>query len=483
VDLESGAGLLHRLTSYRPSREWDVPVDDPRVRHDLNPNDPATRPPQLKAYPGELPVLDLPRVLPDPGVPATAALAGVPAPAQPLDAAQLGRVLFLGAGVVRTRQFEGRPFYFRASGSAGARFPMEVYASTRSVSGVPDGVHWYDPARHALVQIAPAADGSGADRPATTLVVTGVSWRTGWRYAERGWRHIYWDSGTLLSQLSAAAASVGLGPRLRTLFPDAAVRELVGADGVHEFPVALLSLGDGEPAVVATGPAALGELPPVEFPLCTTAQRAGDRDVMGAPWAEGPALSDVPTSDTLDEVVRRRGSQRLMNRSRTLPHGHLVWPMAAAMRGIEVPHWVVVHGVDDVSPGLYRWPDLSTPLRTADLRREAERVCLDQTLAADAAYVVISAARLSTLDDRTYRDAQLAAGLVEGRLHLAAYALGASASGMTFYDSEVPDLLGEPDDLATLLFTCVGVPEYASRAGGRPGEPVEVRPVTPRLAS
>jgi len=153
------------------------------------------------------------------------------------------------------------------------------------------------------------------------------------------------------------------------------------------------------------------------------------------------------------------------------------------MRGIEVPHWVVVHGVDDVSPGLYRWPDLSTPLRTADLRREAERVCLDQTLAADAAYVVISAARLSTLDDRTYRDAQLAAGLVEGRLHLAAYALGASASGMTFYDSEVPDLLGEPDDLATLLFTCVGVPEYASRAGGRPGEPVEVRPVTPRLAS
>ena len=474
--MDSGAGLLHRLTSYTPDQDWDVPVNDPRVRHDLVPNDMATVPPSMKAYPDGLPVVALPRDLPDPGVSATAALAGVRAPAQPLDAAQLGRVLFLGAGVVRTKPWHGRDFLFRASGSAGARFPLEVYASTRGVAGVPDGVHWYDAAEHALVQVGPAATGD-----VTTLVVTGVPWRTGWRYAERGWRHIYWDAGTLLSQLSAAAASAGLAPQLRSLFPDAAVRELVGADGVHEYPVALLSLGDGEPAIGATGRAVRGELPPVELPLCTAAQRAGERDEIGAPWPEGPALSDVPPSDSLDDVVRRRGSQRLMDRSRTLPRALLEWPMAAAMRGITVPHWVAVHGVDDVAPGLYRWPDLSTPLRAGDLRDELERICLGQTLAADAAYVVIGAAPMSTLDDRSYRDAQLAAGLVEGRLHLAAYALGASATGMTFLDSEVPALLGEPDDLATLLFTCVGVPEYASRAGGGPGAPVEIRPVAERF--
>ncbi|MGK5674872.1 nitroreductase family protein [Micromonospora sp. URMC 106] len=476
VDLDSGAGLLHRLTSYVPNRDWDVPVDDPRIRRDLVPNDPATLPPQIKGYPDGLTVLALPRDLPAPGVPATAVLAGVAGAAQPLDAAQLGRVLFLGAGVVRTAERHGRPFLYRAAGSAGARFPLEVYASTRGVAGVPDGVHWYDPARHALVRVAPAATGA-----ATTLVVTGVPWRTGWRYAERGWRHLYWDAGTLLSQLSAAAASAGLAPRLRTLFPDAAVRDLVGADGVHEYPLALLSLGDGEPAIGPTGPATPGELPPVELPLCTAAQRAGERDTLGEPWPEAPALAEFPPSDPLDEVVRRRGSQRRMDRSRTLPRALLEWPLAAALRGVRVPHWVAVHGVDDVAPGLYRWPDLSGPLRAADLRGELLRVCLDQSLAGDAAYVVVAAAPLSTLDDRGYRDAQLAAGLVEGRLHLAAYALGAGASGMTFLDSEVPGLLGEPDDLAALLFTCVGVPEYASRAGGRPGSPVAVRPVMPRL--
>jgi hypothetical protein len=476
MDLEAGAGLLHRLTSYTPGRDWDKPADDPRLRHDLTPNDPETFPPHVKAYPDGLPVVALPRDLPDPGVPATAALAGVAAAAQPLDAAHLGRVLFLGAGVVRTVVRNGRELRFRASGSAGARFPLEVYASTRGVAGVPDGVHWYDPDRHALVRVGPAAGGA-----VTTLVVTGVPWRTAWRYAERGWRHLYWDAGTLLAQLTAAATSAGWAPRLRSLFPDAAVTALVGADGVHEYPLALLSLGDGDPAVAPGGPAAPGDLPPVEFPLCTAAQRAGDRDTLGEPWPQGDPLTEVPESDPLDAVVLRRGSQRLMDRTRTVPRALLEWSMTAALRGVDVPHWVAVHGVDDVPPGIHRWPGLAEPVRGGDLRAELERVSLGQTLSADAAYVAIAAVAGRELDDRGYRAAQLAAGLAEGRLHLAAYALGVAASGMTFCDADVPALLGEPDGLVTLLFTCVGVPEYRSRPGGGPGAPVPIRMVTPRL--
>jgi SagB-type dehydrogenase family enzyme len=473
--LDRGAGLLHQLTSYCPERDWDVPAADPRLRHDLVPNDPQTLPPPVKEYDQGLPVTALPRDLPQPGISATAVLAGETEPAWPLDAAQLGRVLFLGGGVVRTTSRDARQLLFRASGSAGARYPYEIYASTAGVAGVPDGVHWYDPVAHALVQVGPAAGGE-----ATTLIVTGIPWRTGWRYAERGWRHMYWDAGTLLSQLSAAAASAGLRPRLRTLFPDAAVRELTGADGVHEHPLALLTVGDQAPAVEPAGPAAAGVLPPVELPLCTTAQRAGERAELGEPWPEAPALADFPAAPVLDEVILRRGSQRRMDRTATLPRELLDWPLRAAMRGIAVPHWVVVHGVADMAPGVYRWPDLDSPLRAGDFRDELLRICLDQSLAADAAYVVISAIPAAGLDDRGYRDAQLAAGLVEGRLHLAAYALGATASGMTFLDSEIPALLGEPDELVTLLFTCVGVGAYASRPGGAPGAPAEIRMVRPR---
>jgi hypothetical protein len=418
----------------------------------------------------------LPRELSNPGVSATAALAGSPVPPRPLDAAQLGRILHLGAGVVRTGERPGRQILFRAAGSAGARFPLEVYASTRNVQGVPDGVHWYDPVNHALVQVGPAPEGT-----ASTLIVTGVPWRTGWRYAERGWRHLYWDAGTALSQLIAAADSINARPRLHTQFADAAITGLVGADGVDEFPLALLALGDGTPATQAGGPATKGHLPEVEFPLCTQAQRAGDSDEPGQAWPVGPVLADVPESPILDEVILRRGSQRLMDRNVELPRQLLDWPMRAAMRGIDVPHWVVVHGVEGTAPGIYRWPDLATPQRQAELRDELLRIGLDQYLAADAGYVVIGAIDGNELDDRGYREAQLAAGLVEGRLHLAAYALGATATGMTFADSEVPALLGQSEDLVTLLFTCVGVGEYVSRPGGLPGAPVPVRRVKERI--
>src|SRR5581483_10514356 len=182
-----------------------------------------------------------------------------------------------------------------------------------------------------------------------------------------------------------------LRPHLRTLFPDAAVRELVGADGVHEYPVALLTLGAGDPAVGSTGPAARGDLPAVEFSLCTAAQRAGERDEWGSPWPDGPALDDVPESSPLADVVLRRGSQRLMDPTRTIPRALLDWPMRAALRGIDVPHWIAAHGVDGLTPGVYRWPDLDRPIRTGDLRAELARICLDQGLGGDAAYVVMAA--------------------------------------------------------------------------------------------
>jgi hypothetical protein len=389
----------------------------------------------------------------------------------------LARVLYLAAGVVRTAERPYGTYLFRAAGSAGGRFPLEVYVAVPEGAPIPPGVFWYEPLAHALVEVGPPPRGE-----APAVVVTGVPWRTGWRYRERGYRHVYWDAGTMLSQLRAAAVSAGLEARLHTVFPDDAVAALVGADRVHELPVAVVSLGDGVPALDATGTAAVGEVDrdPVELPLATAAQRAGERRELGPAWPEGDPV-DVASdaADPVETVVLVRGSQRRMDRSRGLSERVLRTCMDVAMRGVDVPHRVVVHDVDGVEPGVYRWPDLSTPARAGELRDELYRICINQGLGSDAAFVVIAAAELARLDDRAYRDAHLAAGLVEGRLHLLAYALGASASGMTFFDSEIPALLGE--DLQGLLITCVGVPEYAAARGGAPGAPTSVRMVTPRV--
>ena len=111
--------------------------------------------------------------------------------------------------------------------------------------------------------------------------------------------------------------------------------------------------------------------------------------------------------------------------------------MLAATRGIEsrTSSWSTTSGLEAAR---YRWPDLRARFGRGALREDLYRVALEQGLARDAAFVVIGAADVAALDDREYREAHLAAGLVEGRLHLLAYGLGASASGMTFIDSEVP---------------------------------------------
>ena len=257
----------------------------------------------------------------------------------------------------------------------------------------------------------------------------------------------------------------------------------MGADGVHEFPVALVALGGG-PAIRPTGEAALGAVDhaPFEFPLVTQAQHAGDVDELGEPWPAGPPLpGEPPPSAGLDEVILQRGSTRRMDATATVAREILDFSLAASLRATRVPHFVAVHAVERTEPGLYRWPDLERPLRRGLLREELLRACWDQDLGRDAAFVVIAAADLEALDDRGYREAQLDAGLVEGRLHLAAYALGIGASGMTFLDSEIAGLLGEP--LAGLLFTCVGVPTYRNKGGGRPGAPVGVFVPTPGLTT
>ena len=216
----------------------------------------------------------------------------------------------------------------------------------------------------------------------------------------------------------------------------------------------------------------------MEFPLITAAQRAGEGDRLGRPWDRGRPV-DVPLlpAAPIESVIAARGSQRRMDASRGLSRDLLRTCMSVALRGISLPHWVVVHDVAGLAPGVYRWPSLAARVRAGALRDELYRVCLDQALGRDAAFVAIAATDVGRLGDPEYREARLAAGLAEGRLHLAAYALGASASGMTFLDSEVPALLGEPVD--GLLFTCVGVPRYPNVPAGPPGAPSRVRPVTP----
>jgi SagB-type dehydrogenase family enzyme len=506
----SDVRLLHELTKHGDGHQTH---DDRLVL--FRRLDPSNRPAPFKHYVG-LPTRPLPEDLPVPEEKATEILSGLPARAGGVvEDRALARLLFLAAGVIRVARppEPAEPIYFRAAMSAGNLHPVELYVVCGELPGIPAGVYHFAPAEFGLTMLRrgdfrPALVGatgetSVASSPAT-LVLSGLPWRTGWKYGERGYRHLYWDAGAVLANLLVAADAGGVPVRVLAGFVDAEVSRLVGVDGTSEFPLALAVIGRGHEPAAAAPPVDRLDVEvaplsprPVTFPLVVDAQQAGalvsSDGVVGWRQAAGgaaPTGSPVPlpaSADTryLDEVVLQRGSTRLMRRE-PVSRDVLEWGLAVAARplpgdvdasGALVGHHVSVHAVDGVVPGAYRWrPGGLDVVRTGDVRDHTEHLCLDQPLGGDAAFTVFHTTPLDDvvvrLGARGYRAVHLAAGVAAGRLALAAVALGYGASGITFFDNEVARFFSTRD--SCLLATAVGVPAYRNRAGGRPRAPAEL---------
>ncbi len=491
------AAMLHQLTQHGSPTDRSLLVD-------FQPLDPSNRPAPFKRYVG-LETTPLPTELGESGVRAADALSGRmrPSASEPLDATMLARLLFFAAGVTRSSAspaFEDRT-YFRTAMSAGNLHPVEVYAVCAGVEGVPDGVHHFAPLELGLTTLR---TGAVIPRPGCTLVLTGIPWRTAWKYGERGFRHLYWDAGTMLANLLAMADASALDARVWTGFVDDDVARLVGVDGITEFPLALVSIGSLDAIDVPT------DLPPLDvdvepisphpigFPLITEAQHAGvladatEVKEWRAHAVDGrPSRSQVDppadaTDESIEEVVLRRGSTRIM-RPETAPASLLSWGMAVAARpppadfaapdAMLLEHNLAVHGIESVDPGAYRWRDGDLELvRPGQFREITQQLCLNQPLGGDSAYTAFHSADLEVLFEalggRGYRAAQLEAGIASGRLSLAAFTLGCGATGLTFFDEPVRRFFAT--NASCMLVTSVGIPEYRNAPGGRPGAVTEL---------
>jgi SagB-type dehydrogenase family enzyme len=164
----------------------------------------------------------------------------------PLGASVAGPLLHAGAGIVRSqerRDYGGvATMHWRAYSSAGGLFPVEAYVAAS------DGLYSFDPLTPGLVRLgdgdARAGVSAAVDADAHAfLVLTGIHARTGWKYMERGYRHVWWDAGTMLANLLALAAAQGLEPRLHMGFVDGELNDLLGVDGRSEYALAVVSLG------------------------------------------------------------------------------------------------------------------------------------------------------------------------------------------------------------------------------------------------
>ena len=156
----------------------------------------------------------------------------------------MAEILYLSAGITRRRSYPGGEILFRAAACTGALYHIDLYLVCSDLPGLKAGVYHFGPQdfalrrlrdgdyRNALVQ-ASGREPAIANAPAI-IVCASTYWRNAWKYQSRAYRHCYWDTGTILANLLAAADARHTPARIVLGFVDDAVSRLLSLETTRE---------------------------------------------------------------------------------------------------------------------------------------------------------------------------------------------------------------------------------------------------------
>jgi SagB-type dehydrogenase family enzyme len=452
----------------------------------------ANQPSPFKIY-ATLEPLPLPHEVRQTGVAALSAIAEtIPAQTNAVpDLEALAQILYLSAGITRQRKYPGGEIFFRAAACTGALYEVELYIVCGDIGGLEAGVYHFSPGEFALRRLR-AGDHRGALSEATgsepaiahapvTILCTGTYWRNAWKYQARTYRHFGWDNGTLLANLLATATALGMPAKVICGFVDDDVNRLLGVDSDREITFSLAALGyvadlpQRSPSPISTPhletvPLSRRE---IDYPAMREMHAASSlhsaKEVAAWRGSTPQTVRPAPTGavvplqpyskeemarDPIEQVILRRGSTRKFAQT-PISLAQLSTMLERAGRGIPADFltpqgtqlndaYLIVNAVEGLESGAYfyhRDRQVLERLKAGDFRAEAGYLGLEQQLPADAAANIFFLADLQSIlqrfGNRGYRAVQLEAGILSGKLYLAAYAEWLGATGLTFYDDDV----------------------------------------------
>ncbi|MFQ5739688.1 MAG: SagB/ThcOx family dehydrogenase [Acidobacteriota bacterium] len=409
----------------------------------------------------------------------------------PISTQELARLLYFSAGITKRKKHPGGEIAFRAASCTGALYEIELYVVCGDLDGLAAGVYLYSPRDESLYRlrqgdyrsflVAAAAKETRLSSMALAIISTGTYWRNAWKYQARTYRHFGWDNGTILANLLTMCNALQLPAHLLLGFQDPEINRLLDLDTDREVSLSMVAVGgvahvadphprpSVEPLQLATIPLSERE---VDYPemremhQCTflnsglEVQAWRSQSLIARPIP--PAGQTVPlerkgvellSSDPPERVILRRGSSRRFER-KPISFRQFSSLLRLASRGLSADFlesmatlndwYLIVHAVEDLLPGSYyfhrRSGDIEL-LRPGNFRNEAGHLGLGQQLPSDASFDVFFLADLDTLlaryGNRGYRAVQLEAGILGGKLYLAAYAQRLGATGLTFFDDDV----------------------------------------------
>ncbi len=164
---------------------------------------------------------------------------------EPLSLRDLSQLMWATQGI-------SNPEGGRTAPSAGALYPLEVYAVIGRVENLAPGVYRYRPRDHALAQVssgdrragvaAAALEQSWIQEAPVVVVIAAVYGRTTRKYGLRGHRYVHIEAGHAGENLCLQAVALKLGATVVGAFDDAALQTLLNLPR-EEQPLALIPVG------------------------------------------------------------------------------------------------------------------------------------------------------------------------------------------------------------------------------------------------
>ena len=430
------------------------------------------------------------------------------------DLRTLASIFYHSAGVIKRIAYPGGQMLFRAAACTGALYHIELYLVCGDLPDLDAGIYHFDAHDFALRKLREGdyrsvLVGASGNEPAiasapAVVVCTGTFWRNAWKYRARTYRHCFWDNGTILANLLTISNAHRVPARVVGGFEDGQVNDLLSLDTQREVALSLVPLGRNseQPAQAApeASPLTLNTVrlskTEVDYPEVRTMHEASSlaTEAEAAAWHDGPTpITTMPEpsgrmftlrphgddempDDTTERVIKRRGSTRQFVHT-AISFAQLSTILYQATRGVPADFlnpdgttvndlYLIVHSVDDLAPGSYvfhRDKNALEQLEEGNLRQAAGYLGLQQSLPADASVDVFLLTDLKPIlekyGNRGYRAAQLEAGIIGGKLYLAAYAQRLGASGLTFFDDDVTTFFSPHAEGKSVMFlVALGVP-------------------------
>ncbi len=428
---------------------------------------------------------------------------------------KLSTLLYFSNGITAVVPYMDKPFYMRANPSAGGLYPTEVYVCASGYEGLDDGIYNHQVLKQSLAllhqtDVKEALKKATFEHPAVAqsklfLILTGVFFRSSWRYQDRAYRRVCLDTGHILGNMDVLSKSCDLKPVLIGGFNDSLVNELLGLDETEEQALVVIALPEVSLNIDSNSQTVLPSrldnqniTTPEGSRLIQLHNRSRIDNFVSVPNIKldnveekfkfsskdsfDPKIKNFKWKNTLfSTILKRRSTRAFSGEQITKQELGSILKFAYKPECFEkenldpspsyfdlslIQTFIAINNVNGLEDGCYYYSSSGHYLRQVrfkNFRDEIYYLCLGQDLGYKASAVIFHTSALSKAvfkyGERAYRYLHMDAGHLGQRINLAAVNLDLGVSGIGgFFDDQVNDILGIPETEAVIYITTLGVP-------------------------